>query len=95
MLQIPGKIGIDGSMVEQMHNEGKIQDIRDYCELDVLNTYLVYLRYSHHTGTISNANYNRAVEDLLTALREGINSKPHFKLFLSEWQALNNAPQLP
>ncbi len=44
LLGLPGKLGVDGSLVEGMYEEGRIEEIRDDCELDVLNTYLVYLR---------------------------------------------------
>jgi predicted PolB exonuclease-like 3'-5' exonuclease len=42
VLGLPGKLGIDGSMVEQLHDAGRTEEIRNCCELDVLNTYLVY-----------------------------------------------------
>ena len=45
VLGFPGKFGVDGSQVAPMFDEGRIEEIRDYCETDVLNTYLVYLRY--------------------------------------------------
>lgn len=44
MLGFPGKCGMDGSKVWDAFSEGNITDIRDYCETDVVNTYLVYCR---------------------------------------------------
>ena len=44
LLNLPGKMGIDGSKVYDMHSSGNIKAIRDYCEVDVLNTYLIFLR---------------------------------------------------
>ena len=41
----PGKMGMDGSKVWDSYARGDIQSIRDYCETDVLNTYLVYLNF--------------------------------------------------
>jgi 3'-5' exonuclease len=43
---LPGKpFGIHGSQVEKLFREGKIREIADYCESDVVNTYRVWLRY--------------------------------------------------
>jgi 3'-5' exonuclease len=42
----PGKReGIDGAEVEPYFLDGKIKEIADYCETDVVNTYRVWLRY--------------------------------------------------
>lgn len=45
LLGLPGKMGMDGSQVSHHYYQGNISDIRNYCETDVLNTYLVYLRF--------------------------------------------------
>jgi hypothetical protein len=42
--------GFDGSEVER---EGKIKEIADYCESDVVGTYQVWLRYELFRGTLS------------------------------------------
>ena len=46
MMGLPGKPdGIDGSEVEKHFLAGRIQNIADYCESDVVNTYRVWLRH--------------------------------------------------
>ncbi|MBM3580066.1 MAG: 3'-5' exonuclease [Alphaproteobacteria bacterium] len=65
---LPGKLGVDGSQVTQMFDEGRLQEIRDYCETDVINTYLLYLIYQHHTGTISHDSLLRCREELRSIL---------------------------
>ena len=40
----PGKYGIDGSKVQDYHNEQRVEEINDYCRCDVLDTYFVFLR---------------------------------------------------
>lgn len=45
LLGLPGKLGMNGSQVYPAFREGRIDEIRAYCETDVLNTYLVYLRF--------------------------------------------------
>ena len=50
-------------MVEGMYEEGRIAKIRDYCELDVLNTYLVYLRYLLYSRTMDRNGYAESLSD--------------------------------
>lgn len=54
IMGLPGKPkGIDGAEVERYFHEGKIKEIADYCETDVVNTYQVWLRYELFRGTLS------------------------------------------
>lgn len=84
ILGIPGKIGIDGSRVANMFDEGKLKEINNYCETDVLNTYLVYLNYGLLTGLISKKNFH----DMNIDLKNYMISKnlSHFNEFLDEWK---------
>jgi predicted PolB exonuclease-like 3'-5' exonuclease len=45
--------GIDGGEVERYFHAGKIKEIADYCETDVVGTYQVWLRYELFRGTLS------------------------------------------
>jgi predicted PolB exonuclease-like 3'-5' exonuclease len=49
----PGKLGMDGSAVWEAYLSGRIESIRDYCETDVVNTYLVYLRFQKMRGALT------------------------------------------
>ncbi len=49
---LPGKIGIGGSNIWQAWQDNAIDDIRRYCEVDSLITYLLYLRYLNLTTDI-------------------------------------------
>jgi predicted PolB exonuclease-like 3'-5' exonuclease len=40
----PGKMGVQGCMVQDMYDAGELQSINDYCRCDVLDTYFVFLR---------------------------------------------------
>ncbi|MBU6140884.1 MAG: 3'-5' exonuclease [Proteobacteria bacterium] len=83
---LPGKIGVDGSQVMQMFDEGKLQEIRDYCETDVINTYLLYLVYQHHNGTLSKESLVKCKENLREFLEERASDKKHFREFLGAWR---------
>lgn len=86
MLNFPGKLEAEGSMVEVMYNEGKLQEIRDYCELDVINTYLLYIRYAYHIARVSKESYNKMINDLVSFLEK--EEKQHFTMFLDEWNKI-------
>ncbi len=79
---LPGKIGVDGSQVMSMFDEGKIKEIRDYCESDVINTYLLYLIYQHHNGSLSKNSFDKCKNELKLFLQSKVNSKSHFAEFL-------------
>lgn len=84
LIGLPGKMGIAGDQVLGMYQEGNIQAIRNYCETDVLNTYLVYLRFELIRGNIDDNQY----QDLLTEAKDYLCSQDqdHFKQYLSAWQ---------
>jgi predicted PolB exonuclease-like 3'-5' exonuclease len=79
----PGKLGMDGSKVWEAFCAGQIADIRNYCETDVLNTWLVYLRFQLMRGCMDAAQYQREI----TLARESLLKldQPHWAEFLSHW----------
>lgn len=83
MLGFPGKLGMDGSKVWTTWLDGGIEAIRDYCETDVLNTYLIYLRYELMRGNFTEKSYQRECERLRDYLQN--ENKSHFNDFLKEW----------
>ena len=85
ILNIPGKIGTSGSQVMELYDQGNILAIRNYCETDVLNTYLIYLRHALHQGLINLKSYNHAVEQVIAFLNQN-NHQEHFQEFLAEWE---------
>jgi predicted PolB exonuclease-like 3'-5' exonuclease len=84
ILGFPGKMGMSGSKVWDCYLAGEIDAIRSYCETDVLNTYLVYLRYELIRGRSTQQAYEaecRGVREMLQ--RE---DKPHLIEFLEAWK---------
>jgi predicted PolB exonuclease-like 3'-5' exonuclease len=91
VLGFPGKFGVDGSQVTGMYDAGRIGEIRDYCETDVLNTYLVYLRHMLHRGVLPLDGYNRAIADVIALIKAEKDARPHLGGFLEAWgQASGN-----
>ncbi len=87
----PGKLETDGSAVLALYQTGKITAIRDYCETDVLNTYLVYLRFELMRGMLMPEQYETRLTELRAYLEQ--QNKPHFTEFLSTWQAQSGVEQ--
>lgn len=83
MLGLPGKMGMSGDKVWDAYSEGNLQGIRDYCETDVLNTYLVYLRFELIRGNLTSDQYEQECELVRTSLEE--EDKAHFHAFLEQW----------
>ncbi len=71
LLGFPGKMGMDGSQVWDEYQVGNIKGIRNYCETDVLNTYLIYLRYQLMRGELN----HEQLEQEFSLLRETLVSK--------------------
>ncbi len=84
ILGFPGKMGMSGDKVWDSYNAGDIEGIRNYCETDVLNTYLVYLRYELIRGRLVPDAYEKECNLVKTLLIE--ENKPHFIEFLDAWQ---------
>ena len=84
LLGFPGKMGMSGGKVFDEFQEGNIQGIRDYCETDVLNTWLVYLRFQLMRGQLDPTGYDNE----LKMVREYLSTenKPHFSAFAEAWQ---------
>jgi len=83
LMGYPGKLGMDGSQVWGAYREGRIDEIRNYCETDVINTWLVFLRFQLMRGAMDRAWYEREVQ-LVRASLEKIDA-PHWREFLAEW----------
>lgn len=90
VMGFPGKVGVDGSQVAPMYDEGRIGEIRDYCETDVLNTYLVYLRTMHHRGTLTTDGYNLTIADIVSLIEAEGEARPHLAEFMEAWGAASN-----
>ncbi|MBN1770974.1 MAG: 3'-5' exonuclease [Deltaproteobacteria bacterium] len=45
LVGLPGKFGIDGSQVESAVARGELEEVRNYCQADVVQTMFVWLRY--------------------------------------------------
>jgi len=81
---LSGKIGADGGDVFSMYKEGKLEDIRCYCEIDALLTYLLGIRFFRTRGASENS-YFQAVSEVGEFLEGNLNKNKHYQQFLDEW----------
>ena len=83
LLGFPGKLGMSGDKVWDKFLAGAIDEIRDYCETDVLNTWLVYLRFEFMRGNLD----SRTLEEEYRIVRDTLISmdRPHLNEFLAAW----------
>ena len=85
LLELPGKLGMSGDEVWTAFLAGELAAIRGYCETDVLNTYLVYLRFQLMRGVLDAAQYTNEQE--LLRQRLAASKERHYHRFLEAWNA--------
>jgi predicted PolB exonuclease-like 3'-5' exonuclease len=81
----PGKLGMAGSEVAAAVAAGRLADVRNYCECDVMNTYLVYQRFRLIRGELDAEAYAREIS--LARERLTAADAPHWRAFLAAWEA--------
>jgi len=86
MCGFPGKLGMDGSQVWQAYRDGQIQSIRDYCETDAANTYLMFLRFRLMSGALDADEYEVEVKRLKHYLTGQAQDKQHWNEFVAAWR---------
>jgi 3'-5' exonuclease len=70
VMGLPGKPkGFDGGEVERYFREGRIKEIADYCESDVVNTYRLWLRYELFRGTLGQNSFEASERNLADLTR--------------------------
>jgi predicted PolB exonuclease-like 3'-5' exonuclease len=85
IMGMPGKPeGIDGTDVERYFLEGRIKEIADYCETDVVNTYRVWLRYELFRGRLSESEHQASECSLAYFIAARANAKAHLNGLIQE-----------
>jgi len=80
----PGKLGMDGSQVWPAWRDGRADEVRAYCETDVVNTWLVYCRFRFLRGEIDREAYHAEVDLVRDTL--AASDAPHWEEYLSAWE---------
>jgi predicted PolB exonuclease-like 3'-5' exonuclease len=72
-------VGIDGGEVERYFLDGKIKEIANYCETDIVNTYRVWLRYELFRGKLTPPQFQLSEQKLREFIKARGNTKPHLE----------------
>ena len=89
LIGLPGKLGIGGAAVWPSYQRGELGAIRDYCELDVVNTYLIYLRFQLTRGVLDAATYKMELDQVEAKLEQS--DRAHLKSYLDTWRSVRHA----
>jgi hypothetical protein len=85
LLGFPGKLGMGGAQVWESYQRGEIGAIRNYCETDVANTYLVFLRFQLTRGALARDAYEHEIDLVRQTLARS--AAQHWQQFVAAWQA--------
>lgn len=81
---LPGKLGIGGAKVWEAYQAGKLAEVRNYCEADVVNTYLIFLRFQMMRGVLTAEQHKAQCEVVRSTLAKS--PEAHWKEFLVKWR---------
>jgi 3'-5' exonuclease len=83
LMGLPGKLGMSGADVWDAYRAGKLADISNYCQTDVVNTYLVYLRFQMMRGVLTTEQHRSQCDLVRTTLAKS--PEPQWAQFLAKW----------
>ena len=81
----PGKLGIDGSAVYPAYLDGKLEDIRRYCETDGMNTFLLYCRFQKMRGGLLEKEYEHEISHVKDMLGQLATHETQRQEYLRAW----------
>jgi predicted PolB exonuclease-like 3'-5' exonuclease len=86
LVGLPGKMDVAGQWVADLMADGQTDTVRNYCETDILNTYLLYLHYKQLTGALAPDARQHAESTVVDMLVQQAEHKPHLAAVLTCWQ---------
>ena len=90
LLGKPGKIDVQGDMVQDLFDQGKLAEINNYCRCDVLDTYFVFLRSMVLLGDLDLEGEQRIVAQTRTWLEQRASQQVAFSTYLENWGDWHN-----
>lgn len=85
LLGKPGKMDVQGCMVQDLYEAGRLAEIADYCRCDVLDTYFVFLRGCVLLGRITLDREQELIAATRTWLESEADSRPAYRQYLDRW----------
>ncbi len=90
LINKPGKMDVQGDMVQQLYSAGKLAEISEYCRCDVLDTYFVFLRVALLMGLVDLDREAQLIGDVKSMLEQQAKEHPAYQLYLDNWQDFQN-----
>lgn len=81
----PGKLDVQGCMVQDMFDAGQFTEIDDYCRCDVLDTYFVFLRTMVLIGELDLEKEQELVAHTKDWLTDRVDEFPVYATYLDAW----------
>jgi hypothetical protein len=85
LLGKPGKMDIQGHMVQDLFYDGQVAEINDYCRCDVLDTYFVFLRTRVLFGKLSLDEEQGLIAQSKSWLMKKADSVSAYRTYLDRW----------
>ncbi len=76
---------VQGDMVQQMYEEGRVDAINDYCRCDVLDTYFVFLRTRVMMGELKLQAEQELIAETKQWLTAAAEQTPVYRQYLERW----------
>lgn len=83
LLGLPGKMGQSGADVTDQWLAGEVEAIRNYCETDVVNTYLIYLQFERMRGRLTETQWQVERQRLRDYLANS--GRAHLEAYSEAW----------
>ena len=90
LLGKPGKMDVQGDMVQDLYDQGRLEEINNYCRCDVLDTYFVFLRTRVLLGQLSLKQEQSIIADTKKWLEAGSDENKAYQLYLERWGDWDN-----
>jgi 3'-5' exonuclease len=85
LLGKPGKMDVQGDMVQDMYDAGRYAEINGYCRCDVLDTYFVFLRTRVMAGQLTLENEQHLVGLVKTWIEQRADQVAAYRQYLEHW----------
>jgi predicted PolB exonuclease-like 3'-5' exonuclease len=85
LLGKPGKMDVQGHMVQDLYDKGKLAEINDYCRCDLLDTYFVFLRTRVLFGKLDLDQEQGLIAETKTWLLKRAADSPAYRAYLDRW----------
>jgi len=85
LLGKPGKMDVQGHMVQDLYNEGRLAEINDYCRCDVLDTYFVFLRTQVLIGNLPLEREHELIAATKSWLQSQAETVAAYRTYLERW----------